>query len=399
MKKYKSKKEKAILFFKGFSMGSADIVPGVSGGTIALIAGIYDHFISAISSIGLRHARAALQIVFLWFHPEKRKKPISLLKEIPFDFLLPLMFGILSAILSVSHLIPYLMENYALPTFSIFFGLILYSISVPLRRMNIRLIEILILFIFATAVFWFSSFSPLSKAVMEINIENNSIIKVYANDQGKFTVLFPSQKRAGLATLYERSGKSLGRFQWSLDPERPHLKINEVDLPGFLIESPAGKIQQKENSLQVPFSLIKKSSTDFLNVFSAGAVAICAMVLPGISGAYILVILGQYKNILLAIAERDIAILGFFIAGIFVGLFGFIRILKWLLVRYHSFTMAALTGLMVGSLRRIWPLDFTTEATNYNVLITMFFFICLGALFVYGLEIISKKLNDPEPPV
>jgi len=90
-------------------------------------------------------------------------------------------------------------------------------------------------------------------------------------------------------------------------------------------------------------------------VFLSGAIAISAMILPGISGAFILVLLGKYQFILDAVNQRDFFILGVFVCGVIVGIVSFVRILSWLFGRYHDVTVAILTGIVIGSLRKIWP--------------------------------------------
>ena len=144
MKQYKSIKDRIILFSKGLAMGAADIVPGVSGGTIALIAGIYDHLIAAIAAVKPKHAIDLVKLIFLGFSKIHRASALQSLGSIPFSFLLPLLSGIAIAILGMSRIIPWLMENHGYETFSVFFGLILFSVSVPLRHMHIRLPEVLL---------------------------------------------------------------------------------------------------------------------------------------------------------------------------------------------------------------------------------------------------------------
>jgi len=104
------------------------------------------------------------------------------------------------------------------------------------------------------------------------------------------------------------------------------------------------------------FSLMPAATPDApWFIFLSGFVAICAMILPGISGAYILVLLGKYHYILDAVNNRDILTLLILTAGALVGILSFVRIIRWLLKRYHDLTMAVLIGLMLGSLRKIWP--------------------------------------------
>jgi putative membrane protein len=107
-----------------------------------------------------------------------------------------------------------------------------------------------------------------------------------------------------------------------------------------------------------------KTPNDPLFLFLSGAIAICAMILPGISGSFILVLLGKYEQVIGAVAQLDIVTLVIFAAGCVVGLLSFVRLLRWLLRHYHDATIAVLTGFMLGSLRRVWPWqDFTADGT------------------------------------
>ena len=112
MKSYRHLKEKIILVIKGMAMGAADIIPGVSGGTIALISGIYEHLIAAISKIKLTHGFDVLILIFLFWSPRYRGPALERLKEIPWDFIIPLGLGIVASILLMSRLIGSLMDSY-----------------------------------------------------------------------------------------------------------------------------------------------------------------------------------------------------------------------------------------------------------------------------------------------
>jgi len=287
--------EKIILVLKGFAMGTSDIIPGVSGGTIALISGIYDEFINSLAQFRLKQIKAILFfIIFYFINEEKKELAKEELKDINWSFLIFLFIGIGSGILIMSRIIPSLMMNYPFQIFSFFFGLILFSIYIPFKLMNKRFFEILLLIIFFTTTFYLMGLSSSS---------TGSIHPAY--------------------------------------------------------------------------------------IFLSGSLAICAMVLPGISGAYILLILGEYKIILDALHDRDLKIIAIFMSGIIMGIFFFIKLIQFLLQKYHSLTMAALTGLMAGSLRKIIPIK--TNIFNY---LTDVFFSSQNFSSVKILQLTAYKKNS-----
>lgn len=281
-------------------MGIADAIPGVSGGTIALISGIYEHLIMAIGSVKVHHVWTVPQILI----PSRRTHALRDLFSIHWSFLIPLLIGIATGILSVARIMPVLIREYPFYTFSFFFGLILFSIWIPFRAMDKKPREIVLLLIFGVLTFWVVGF-------------------------------------------------------------KEHLS----------------------GSTALPY------------VFFSGAIAICAMILPGISGAYILVLLGEYDLILSALHEREFVIILVFIAGIITGILSFIQLLKLLLDRYHSLTMAALTGILIGSLRKLWPFDYIQEnqVIPYAPFVALGL-IVLGSLVIMLMERLSIRLKDPEPP-
>ncbi len=240
---------------RGMAMGAADVVPGVSGGTMALILGIYSRLVHAIKNIDFGLVRSALGVFrggWRAFSAELSRRDLW--------FLVQLMAGIAIAILSFAKLIPTMMDRYPEHTRGLFFGMILASIAVPYSLMQRRgLVEFCAFAAMTVFAYWFSNLQALDV----------------------------------------------------------------------------------------------RASTWFL--FLCGAIAICAMILPGISGAFLLLILGQYRTLLDAIHELDVVTIGVFGLGAVLGITSFSRLLSWLLDHVHSPTMAALCGLMVGSLAKIWP--------------------------------------------
>jgi len=238
-----------IITAKGLAMGAADAVPGVSGGTIAFISGIYEELITTISNINLS-----------LFKTLKEKGIFAFWEQLNGNFLIALVSGIAISFVTFIRIAKYFIENHPILIWSFFFGLIIASIIY------------------------------IGKQIVTWNIK--IIISIVLG--------------AGLAFYITTI---------------PSLASN--DNPYFL--------------------------------FIAGAIAICAMILPGISGSFILVILGAYKTLSDAVHDVDVKRLLLFILGALIGLLSFSRILKWLYKHYENTTLAVLTGFIVGSLNKVWP--------------------------------------------
>lgn len=230
-------------------MGAADLVPGVSGGTIAFISGIYEELLDSIGSINLR----SLSIL-------KTQGPAKFWQAINGNFLLVLFSGIIFSIASLAQLVSYLLAEKPILIWSFFFGLIVASIIYIFRQLN--------------------------------------------------------------------------HLRWQ---EWLGLWI------GTLV------------ALAVSVAPRMQGSDDLWVLFCAGAVAICAMILPGVSGSFILLLLGVYPIIIGAISDFNWQILLVFVLGCGCGLMAFSRVLTWLLHHYHSVTIAVLTGFLLGSLLIVWP--------------------------------------------
>ena len=249
-------KDYLMIAVKGACMGGADVIPGVSGGTIAFIMGIYDEFVGSIASINMEAVRLLLRgrIKDFW-------------KHINGSFLLALIAGIGISILSLAGLMQYLLENHPIQTWAFFFGLIVASSIFILRGIN-------------------------GWKLREV--------------------------------LFILGGIVLGVTVCTLSPT------------------------------QTPDAL--------WFIFLSGAIAICAMILPGISGSFILLILGKYEYIMGCITGLfagnfwgNFAILCVFLIGAVTGILGFSKFLHWLLARWHKETLIVLAGFIIGSLVKVWP--------------------------------------------
>jgi len=237
------------LYLKGIAMGSADVVPGVSGGTIAFITGIYTELLDSIKSINIE----SLIILF-------KQGPKSAWKAINGTFLITLFAGILTAILTLAKVIHYLLDQHAVLLWSFFFGLILAS------------------------------------------------------------------------SLH--MGKQIKKWP-----------------PSTLIALLVGALFAGFISIASPTSI----EPSYLNIFIAGSIAICAMILPGISGSFILLLMGLYAPVLAAVKGLQLDIMLIFALGAGIGLILFSRLLSWLLHHYQDLMFSILTGFMLGALLKVWP--------------------------------------------
>ena len=246
----RSLKEYIVIGLKGMAMGAADVVPGVSGGTIAFISGIYEELLESISNINFKLLKTLKSdgIKAAW-------------KQVNGSFLLALFVGVFISIFSLAKTIKWLLENEPVLLWSFFFGLVLASIIYIGKQVETWNAKIIILFILGI------SFGYLVTVV-------------------------------------------------------PPTNVGEIN---------------------------------YLFLVFAGAIASCAMILPGISGSYILLLLGAYPIVMTAITTKDYKIIGAIAVGVIIGLLSFARLLKWLFSNYKNQMLIVLTGLMLGSLNKVWP--------------------------------------------
>ena len=242
-------KEYLSLSLKGMAMGAADIIPGVSGGTIAFISGIYEELIETINNVNFEAIKKLKNngIKSFWTH-------------INGNFLIALLTGIAISIMSLAKVITHLLETHSQLLWGFFFGLIIASVYIVGKQVN--------------------------------KWDINNIISLII-------------------------GSSIAFYITILNP------MQNPDALWF--------------------------------VFLSGSIAICAMILPGISGSFILLLLGSYEFILVAIKDFKLDVITIFGVGCITGLLAFSKLLNWLFKKYHDITIALLTGFLIGSLNKIWP--------------------------------------------
>jgi len=309
-----------FVYLKGLAMGAADVVPGVSGGTIAFITGIYDTLLASINSFNLEALKVLRTQGFSFFW-----------KHINGTFLVALVAGIFTSILSLAKLFSYLLSNHPIGVWSFFFGLIAASVLYMAGEVKQKNMGVLIAFLAGTAVSYY------------------------------ITIAAPAQ---GPDTLWY--------------------------------------------------------------IFICGAIAICAMILPGISGSFILLLMGAYHTVLTAVSELNFKLIITFMLGAVVGLFSFSRLVKYLLDKHRAIAISLLTGFLAGSLNKVWPwktniltrtnskgnvvayLDENVLPQNYsqvsesdallgltqkdpNIVLAIILMI-VGFLLVFGMSKVSKKI-------
>lgn len=263
----RKQKELTRLFLTGFTMGSADLVPGVSGGTIAFIFGVYEELVASIKTM-------SGDVIKLGLHGEFKKA----WKAIPFSFLVPLATGMFTAIIVMSSLLTHLLETQPVYLWSFFFGLVVASVRVVSKRIK--------------------KWQP-----QEFLLAGVALIGAYL-------------------------------LVGAVPVETP------ATLPAF---------------------------------FMSGVIAICAMILPGVSGSFLLVIMGKYEQVLTAVTEHNFIVLGTVMAGAVIGLAVFSRVLSWLFSKHHDVIVSILTGFMIGSLRKIWPFKevISTRINSHGVVVPL----------------------------
>ena len=291
-------KDYAVLTLKGMAMGAADVVPGVSGGTIAFIAGIYDELINSIKSINMH----SLKLLFTG-------KIAAFWKAVNGNFLFALLLGIAISVFSLAKLITYLLLNEPVLVWSFFFGLVLAST-------------------------WFVT----------------------------------------------------------------------KDIKGWNWKTVAGFVGGAVIAYYITVATPAETSTNLMFIFLCGAIAICAMILPGISGSFILVLLGKYFYVMEAVKTLDLVVLGVFAFGAALGITSFSRVFSYALKNFRNITLSVLSGFMLGSLNKVWPWKEVEKLVSdgHEVMIEhniapntevaeAVVLMLIGFILVYVLEKISAK--------
>ncbi|WP_235900682.1 DUF368 domain-containing protein [Lolliginicoccus suaedae] len=285
---------------RGGLMGTAEVIPGVSGGTVALITGLYDRLIlSAGHTVsGLRIAVADIP------RGQGTSRAMAELRKVDWLMIIGVLAGMVAMLLLAAKILAPLVEEHPQRSFAVFFGLVLASIWVPYTHTGMR---------------WTGM---------------NYLVALAAAVAAFFLTGFP------------------------------------------------------EGNASDPSPLI---------IMGAAAIAINALVLPGVSGSFMLLAMGLYTTTLDAVNDRDLGYIFFFGLGAFLGLSVFVKLLQWLLEHYHHLTMVVMTGLLLGSLRALWPWQTDSRellAPSGDVPVT-FLLMAAGAITVLSIMIIARRYEAP----
>lgn len=377
----KYRKELGIVL-KGVCMGIADVIPGVSGGTLALILGIYHQFIDAVKSVSHRPVMPFFRWVFSGFKAPQKAAFLEALGTVHLRFLIPLGLGIATAMAVGAKVIPTLMENHPATMRGLFFGLIVASVAVPIKLMprkdpvSMGVAAVLAL---ACGVAGYSLTDPnaivdTTSEWVEVRVEEPQTLE-HALRRGPSALtanqVYWSEQNADLRAAYAAAEpESAAALEAAHKGEAP---VRATDKKKMKL------VAEPYNEIMVPAgAVLKVPRPSYWFVLLAGAVAICAMVLPGISGSFLLLIFGVYYFILNAAKSIPTLILagtmpvqagiyvGCMITGIGVGLLSFARVMSFLLKKFPTATMGALVGLMIGCLRAIWPYQTDVDGAIVN---------------------------------
>jgi putative membrane protein len=288
--------ETLLNFVRGSLIGIAELIPGISGGTIALITGVYKRVIDSAAE-----AVRGIVLVFT-FSKSNLAKSATHFKAISWSLLIPMLIGMVSAIFVGAGIVEPLLEQYPTVTKALFAGLIAASLFVPitLSGMGWKLSHYLVLLLSAAAAFAFTSIPRAADA---------------------------------------------------------H--------PSFIV------------------------------IVVSAAFAVCALVLPGISGSYLLLAIGIYAPTLAAVNDRDFGYLGTFVLGAILGLASFVSLLQWLLANRLKMTMVVMTGLMIGSLRALWPWQdqsggVVIPESSFGLELLVF---GVGSAVVFSLVVLERRIG------
>ncbi len=324
-------------FIKGMIIGVANIIPGVSGGTLALILNIYEPLIEGIHNISWNTVKKFFKI--FTFQKDAFTEFSDEMKNIKMGLLLLVLAGAGVSIALFSSLMTYLIQNFQAPTFGFFFGLIIISIIIPLKMIKKMNFKVVLALIIATAL----------------------IIAISMLDTDEKKIAKEEQK--------------------------------------ILIEENEGIADADNNSI-----------LDYGYLILCGGVAMSTMIIPGVSGSFVLLMMGKYFDVLEAINSMNIAVLGSFALGAILGLLLFSRFLNLLLKNHHDITMGFLTGLVIGSLWAIWPFkelhslssgevimlsNIIPKSFGSNEIITVCTAVA-GMLIVAGMIIIERRNKKEE---
>lgn len=309
-------------FTTGFLIGLANLIPGVSGGTFALILGVFERLISFLNNVNVGSILKIFRMGFHWLKSGFRQKQgrllLTYLHEMDYHFMAIIGLGALTCIAAMSSVMKYLLLQHFTYTYAYFFGLIILSVVIPWRMLK--------------------SFRPLLLLPLIAGILLTVWVTASVN---------PFEKASSKSALLEQQ---------------------------YQTQQAAAEAKGAASNNGKKFAYIGKYSTgEYLYIFICGVIAISAMVLPGISGSLVMLLMNQYFVVISAIANirnlllDDLLFLSSMAFGILIGLLSFARFIDFALKRFHDPMISFLVGLICGSLYSLWPFKKVEVITNYYV--------------------------------
>lgn len=370
--------ERFKLFLKGVCMGVADIIPGVSGGTLALILGIYAELVNTIKGLHLRWLPAVWRWIGSGFERQAGAEVWDEWKAMNLPFLIILGAGIAVSIVVGGLVIPGLLERHPEVMRALFFGLIVASVGLPLRLTVVRgpamWSTVGVAAVIGAAAGWvFTAPDRIYQAGME-----------WTEVQSE-----PGDTLKGIGKRGP-SAWPADQVYWA-DENEPLRQVLQQEVVDLELERPEGSMAAKSEAVEKEREVyeeleIPAGTTVYVPqpapwyVFVVGLIAICAMILPGISGSYLLLIFGAYyfvlnslRAVLSGLADGSLPMgpvtyVVLFMAGAAIGILSFARVMSFLLGKFPVPTLGLLVGLMVGSLRGIWPFREVVDGQMANTL-------------------------------
>lgn len=388
------------LFVRGFAMGAADVVPGVSGGTIAFITGIYEHFINALRSVSPAFLGSLLR--------GRVRQATAELRAIHWSVLIPLISGIALAIISLSKIITGLMIDQPAPTYAFFFGLILASAWVPLARVKSHAMAGYVALVISGVAAW-----------LVVGLQVDGIeLTAGRHDADPVAVVYPGKLR------HPADLRAVEALAAATAPGVPAVLFDEKGVLAEAGVTPAAGTRVFTDKAEFVawiesgprLVVLEESRAPLWWIFLCGVIAISAMVLPGLSGSFLLLFLGQYHAVFTALHQTvghilaalgrpmdaisaltahawgaDVLFFGVFLVGVVLGMVAFSRVVAWLFARAHDVTMMALTGLMIGALRlpgEVVLQELAKGRTSYGLVLGI---TVAGAVLVLVMNVIDNR--------
>lgn len=344
-------------------MGTADVIPGISGGTVAFLTGIYEELVKTIA--GFNPAN-----IFKIFKESNRGQRIqNLWTSLNITFILLILAGIVPAIFLAALWIPFTVDQFPHFFFAFCLGCIVFTLIKPFQEQDWK-----------PVAFIFLLLGILSMATLLLSPKNEISLK-----------LTDSKSHLIYEGMFQKSSRlKLSLPNTILDHQHLNLSVNGtsfiINMKTFNankgIRLASNLVIQKKKQKMIIFQELSKTPSA-LKLFFSGAIAICAMILPGISGAFILILLDMYVPVLLALKNLDITMLGPFMLGCLIGIISIARLLQKVFNSYKQYLIPLLLGVILGSFFKLWPWNYGKFNTMESIqVIAIFIFSLVSCIII-----------------